>query len=132
MATIFSRHLFDLKFDKLITIGSPVIGQRIYDEFLMAINAPTSLSKYINDYIIKHFGLDFGGISSADLIKDMPPFPMLAVHDRDDKDAGIEHVEYLLKQVPAVESHITSGLGHTRILRNAEVIDRIKTFLAKN
>ena len=129
LATIFSRNMFELDYNKLVTIGSPVIGQRIYEDFLNAVNAPASLANYINEYIIENFDVDFGKISSADLLNNMEKFPMLAVHDRDDQDAAFAHLEFLRDRVPHVEIMVTTELGHTRILRNAEVISRVKDFL---
>ena len=68
-------------------------------------------------------------MTSSALLNGMDPFPMLAIHDRDDAEATFAHLEHLMEHVPQVETIATSGLGHTRILRNQEVIEKVKDFL---
>ncbi len=94
------------------------------------VNLPISLSTHINEYIIKHFDVDFAQMTSADLLNEMEKFPVLAIHDRDDKDAVFEHLEFMKNTAPHVETFVTEGLGHNRILRNEEVIERIRQFLS--
>ena len=56
--------------------------------------------------------------------------PALVVHDRDDRETTWDEGASIARTWPAAELHTTSGLGHRRILRDAEVIDRVTAFVA--
>jgi hypothetical protein len=65
-------------------------------------------------------------------VKYLPsPVDLLLVHDEDDKEVGPQHPEALLKVYPAAKLIKTSGLGHTRILRDDAVIREVVTFISK-
>jgi len=48
--------------------------------------------------------------------------PLLAIHDRDDREVRLEEVEHLVAAWPEAELLVTTGLGHRRILRAPEVL----------
>ncbi len=55
--------------------------------------------------------------------------PLLALHDRDDREIHLAEVERLVGAWPAAELVVTEGLGHRRILRDPAVIDRVLEFV---
>ena len=50
--------------------------------------------------------------------------PLLVVHDRDDAEVPAEHGERLVASWPGAHAHFTRGLGHRRILRDPQVVER--------
>ena len=50
---------------------------------------------------------------------------VLVVHDREDLDVPVADAEAIAEANPAVDLQITNGLGHHRIARHADVIDRV-------
>jgi pimeloyl-ACP methyl ester carboxylesterase len=58
-----------------------------------------------------------------------PTSSLLVIHDRDDRDVSIAEGEALVAAWPGAELWLTSGLGHRRILRDAEVIRRAIEFV---
>ena len=54
---------------------------------------------------------------------------VLIIHCRDDEDAGVSESIQLNTMVDGSELYIASGLGHRRILRDAEVVSRVVDFL---
>ncbi len=55
--------------------------------------------------------------------------PALFIHDRDDRETRFEGGVALAKTWPDARLHVTSGLGHRRILRSSEVIQCTIDFL---
>jgi pimeloyl-ACP methyl ester carboxylesterase len=56
--------------------------------------------------------------------------PTLLVHDLDDRVIPIDHVEALLRVLPAARLLLTRGLGHRRVLADAEVARKVSDFVA--
>ena len=56
-----------------------------------------------------------------------PPGELLIVHDRDDREVPFSHAERLASAWPA-DSVATTGLGHRRVVRDADVIRRVVAF----
>jgi hypothetical protein len=54
----------------------------------------------------------------------------LWIHDKNDKITPLSDVEPLMhKNLSHIEYMITSGLGHSRIYKEEEVIEKLVTFL---
>jgi pimeloyl-ACP methyl ester carboxylesterase len=56
--------------------------------------------------------------------------PTLLIHDQEDGEIPFEHSVALFRAAPYAEMHATCGLGHHRLLGNAEVISRVLRFVA--
>jgi pimeloyl-ACP methyl ester carboxylesterase len=54
---------------------------------------------------------------------------LLVIHDRADREVGFDHGEQLAALWPNAQLHLTDGLGHRRILRDADVIARTVAFV---
>jgi pimeloyl-ACP methyl ester carboxylesterase len=57
--------------------------------------------------------------------------PLLLVHDRDDRDVAVEDARAIVAAWPRATLVETSGLGHSGILRDRVVIERVAAFLAE-
>lgn len=55
---------------------------------------------------------------------------MIVIHDRRDREVGFEHAERVAAALDASDLVATSGLGHRRILKDPDVIDRVTRWLA--
>ncbi|MFC7621828.1 alpha/beta fold hydrolase [Microlunatus sp. GCM10028923] len=60
----------------------------------------------------------------------VPRPPTLIIHDRGDRDTPYREGERLAERWPATEFVGTDGLGHFRILRDPDVVERSVRFLA--
>lgn len=56
--------------------------------------------------------------------------PLLAIHDADDREVPLAEGEAIAKAWPGASLVATRGLGHSRILRDAEVASRVAAFVA--
>jgi pimeloyl-ACP methyl ester carboxylesterase len=55
---------------------------------------------------------------------------LLIVHDRDDREVPVGHGERLAASWRAAALHLTTGLGHRRILRDDDVIAEVVAFVS--
>jgi predicted alpha/beta hydrolase family esterase len=128
-AVLFSA-MNGLRVAKLINISSPTIGKEIIGTYLTTINASEATRAGFEKYIVTTFGKPFDDFTSSYFIRHLPhPIDLMLVHDNDDKEVNIRHAEALLKLYPSAKLFRTSGLGHTRILKDNGVIQRCVTFV---
>ena len=119
-----------LRVPKLINIASPTIGDEIINTYLRAINGTPSTGAFFKSYMLKTYGRSFDEYTSSHLIlKLTQEMDLLLVHDEDDKEVGLEHPLELKRVYPKAQLFITKGLGHTRILKDENVIKACVTFI---
>ncbi len=56
--------------------------------------------------------------------------PTLVVHDRDDKEVPYDEAERLVASWPQADLVSTTGLGHQRVLRDADIVTLVAIFVA--
>jgi esterase/lipase len=131
-ATLFAAKN-GLPVSKLVNIASPTIGDEIINTYLTAINGSNSTAKYFRNYILKTQGRSFDEFTASYFVKHLPrPVDLLLIHDEKDKEVHVKQAEHLITLYPAARLIKTSGLGHTRILKDDWVIAQCVTFVSGN
>jgi pimeloyl-ACP methyl ester carboxylesterase len=116
---------------KLVNIASPTIGDEVIRTYLRAVNGSWKTGQYFKEYIQETQGKTFDEFSSLHFVQNLPaPVEILAVHDENDKEVDISHAEALVNTYKWATLLRTSKLGHTRILRDEQVIRRCVKFIA--
>ena len=111
------------------------------------ISGPSSMSRVLGRYadllqlpnavrvrLFLRIGRLMGIAEHALDIEQLAPPPgvrFLVVHDRDDKDVPVSDAEAVARHWTDTTLHLTSGLGHTRVLADNPTIQRIVSFLAR-
>lgn len=130
VATLYAA-MNGLPVKKLINIASPTIGDEVIRTYLKAVNGSWSTGLFFKDYIQKTQGRPFEEFSSLYFVQNLPrPVEILLVHDENDKEVDISHAEKLVNIYHWANLIRTKKLGHTRILRDDQVIRRCVTFIA--
>lgn len=115
---------------KLINISSPTIGDEIIATYLRAIQGSPATGTYFKDYVLRTYGKPFDQYTALYFIRNLPaPLPLMLVHDANDREVSLAHAEALIRVYPSAKLFRTEGLGHTRILKDNEVIKACETFI---
>lgn len=118
---------------KLINIASPTIGDEIINTYLKAIGGSEKTKNFFKIFIQKKYGEPFDTFTALEIIKHIKqPLELLLVHDEKDYEVSMEHPLALCRAYPSARLLKTSGLGHTRILKDDGVIEEIVTFIRGN
>lgn len=129
VAALYSA-MHGLPVRKLVNIASPTIGDEVIKTYLMAVNGSWSTGEFFKKYVKRTTGKTFDEFSALHFVRHLPAnVDLLLVHDENDKEVSIRQAEALLKAYPYAHLIRTKKLGHTRILKDEEVIRRIVTFL---
>ena len=119
-----------LEVDRIITISTPTVGQDIIDEYLRRINGSARVGRYLRKRIMEMTGKSFDDFTAETTARSLPKsVDYLIIHDKDDPEAPINHAEIVAKAAPHAKTFYTETLGHTRILRNPAVVERITSFV---
>ena len=119
-----------LNVPKLINISSPTIGDEIIGTYLTTIGASEATGLAFKKHIVDTYGSPFDHYTASYFVQHLPhPIDLLLVHDETDKEVNIRNAEALLKLYPSARLVRTNGLGHTRILKDDEVIKTCVTFV---
>lgn len=114
----------------LVNIASPTIGQEIINTYLKAVNGSVKTGEAFKKYLLKKYGKPFEAFSSLEFIKHVPSdFKLLLVYDENDHEVTLDHPRALMKLFPRAEFIQTRELGHTRILKDDNVIRSVVTFI---
>jgi pimeloyl-ACP methyl ester carboxylesterase len=101
-------------------------GERIRTGFLRVLEK--RVSRLMSDFDVPALlaGVDAGRASSG-----RPLPPLLIVHDLKDREVPVRAGQSLARQWAGAEFQTTSGLGHNRILVDAETVGRVAAFVTR-
>ncbi|MCD9015337.1 alpha/beta hydrolase [Parachryseolinea silvisoli] len=119
-----------LPIKKLINISSPTIGDEIINTYLRAIQGSPATGTFFKEYVLRAYGKPFDEFTALHFIRHLPtPLSLMLVHDANDREVSLAHAEALIREYPSAKLLRTEGLGHTRILKDNEVIHACETFI---
>lgn len=118
---------------KLINIASPSIADRIIQSYLKVIGGSLKVGERFKKLVREKYGKSFEEFTALELIRKVPAdFKFMIVHDKDDREVDIIHVQELVKVYTSARLELTSGLGHNRILKDELVILSCLAFIKEN
>lgn len=99
--------------------------------FAEHVGLTAAVQERVRDMFVQRYGgrFDWGRMSVVEMAR-MARLPTLLVHDESDVEIPFEHGLALASALPGAQFKATRGLGHHRVLRNAEVIRRLVAFVA--
>ncbi|WP_297528441.1 alpha/beta hydrolase [Thiohalobacter sp.] len=111
-----------LALQRCVLVAPPAGPDLLLERFQAMLAIPPAVMADMTRRIAQRFGEDFRErLQVARMLGDRA-CPALIIHDRDDRDAPLTDAEALAAHWARAELMITEGLGHRRILRDAEVI----------
>ena len=130
MAVLNSIKQF-LKVKTAIAIGAGDIITDIIISFLNKLELNLKLVKTMKNYFLKTFNEDIDNYSAHIAAKEVK-IPTLIIHDTEDREVPVSCAHNIRQNLENGELFITNGLGHTRILKDNEVISKIIDFIHNN
>ncbi len=115
---------------RVVCIAPPARLTVLVDSFCRTFRAPAAARAELVRRLQRRFGNDIERQIAADINAADISVPALIIHDRDDTDVPWQQGQLLANAWPGARLLLTRGLGHTRILRNREVIQTSVDFIA--
>lgn len=120
-----------LQLNKLVIIASPSDYYWVIRSFLDFINLSAWAEKKFFRLLEKESKLKFDQLNIAELGTQVQS-KILLVHDKNDKDVPVHNAYVMNSYWPDhSELYITEGLGHRRILKDQDVVQKVTEFIIK-
>lgn len=126
-AALYAAHL-GLPVERVVTIGAPAALRRVLARFAEWMALPAPAADAFLDTVNRHVGVDADEIDVARFAGRFG-FEGLVIHDRDDREVPFAEAQALADAWPAARTLYTRGLGHSRILADAGVVEAATRFL---
>ncbi|NEW78487.1 MAG: alpha/beta hydrolase [Gelidibacter sp.] len=120
-----------LNIKKAIVVGSGDVISDIIKEFVAKIQLKPIMADKIKQHFYNKFGEDIDNYSAYIAAKSVI-IPTLVLHDTEDADVLVSCAHHIRQNLEQGEILITNGLGHSRILKDTKVINRIVEFINRN
>ncbi len=114
---------------KFICIGTPSLSETTLNSFQQRLKASDKVVRHIRSYVQNRYQVKFNDFFVPAFFEDLHSFKMLIIHDQSDRDVSLENATTMHNLFPDSKLLITKNLGHTRILRDTEVIKEVVNFL---
>ena len=121
----------ELNLTNFATIGAANKITIIVNRFVENMSLKPKIAKKVKDYYDKKFNNDIDILSSEKHTKDIK-MPVLVVHDSLDGDVSVRCAFHIRQNLEKGTLLITEGLGHTKILRDKNTVNRIASFIKEN
>lgn len=119
-----------LNLGRAVFVAPPTDLEKFLSLFLRTIGLEQAQREKALNRASRRYALPRGGLSMAhNLSRSRMPF--LVIHDRQDDKASFPEAESFVAALPQGEMLVTEGLGHNRILSDAEVIKATLRFVTR-
>jgi len=116
---------------RVVAFSAPATLEGLVAKFSGTLALSRRTVQVLRDILVRRFGEDMWTRFSAQHMARSVELPALIIHDRDDRDVPWREGEAVARAWPHARFLRTEGLGHSRILRDPQVIDRVVGFLVQ-
>ena len=129
---VLARALRDgLQTERVVCISPPAQLRFLIDSFCETLQVPLAARQNFQARLEARFGKDiYSSISAENNVRELS-IPALIIHDEDDRDVPLEQGRRLLEAWPGARLETTRGLGHRRILRDADTIQKAVDYIRR-
>lgn len=118
-----------LELERAVFVGAPIDPGRWVRYFTKLLSLEPDVEREFRLELARRAGRPPEELHGARLAPKLR-VPLLAIHDEQDREVPASASEALTAAWPGAQLHRTTGLGHQRILRDPDVIERAVAFLA--
>jgi pimeloyl-ACP methyl ester carboxylesterase len=109
-------------------MGSPSAYQRVFAD---ALSIPDPVLERFKINVERRLGFTWPELEIADVSRVADTPPLFIVHDRDDRETSWREGAEIAAAWPDARLITTNGLGHRRVLRDADVAREVVEFFAR-
>ncbi|MDP3359692.1 MAG: alpha/beta hydrolase [Lutibacter sp.] len=126
--TVLNSVKLGLNVKKAVVIGSGDVITDIIKEFVAKLELKPIIVDKIKNHFYRKFGEDIDNYSAYIAAKSVK-IPTFVIHDTEDVEVPVSCAHHIRQNLDQGEILITNGLGHSRILKDSKVINRIVEFI---
>lgn len=120
-----------LSLESVVFVAPPADAYSYFLRFTRALRLPEALAERARAEVERRVGLGFEALDGGRLMPSIAA-PLLVIHDEGDREVPASDGARVVSLAPHARLHPTRGLGHRRVLRDAEVIATAVRFLVRS
>lgn len=120
-----------MKIKALVTIGSGDKTSNILRQFVRNLHLKDSIYPKLQHYLEDKWQVKVDDYASSYVAKKIT-IPTLIIHDTEDGDVPVRYAYDIRQNLQKGAILITSGLGHTKILRDKNIVQKAVDFIIQN
>ena len=122
----------DFLLKKLVLIGVPSNMEEVFQDAFKVMNLPPNAKKHFRKIIGERLGqLPFHIADPEHSLGKANVEEVLVVHDKFDEAVPFESAERVYERWPNVSMLVTQGLGHFKLMKNPQVIQKVVDFIVE-
>lgn len=114
--------------NKLVLISAPSELQDLFNRFHQLMQLSSKARKHFQDYIEETAKIKLNEISLRNILREIQQ-PILVIHDKNDEEVPYEDALKLTEGLKEYDHLFTEGLGHRRILKSEQVLNKVVGFM---
>ena len=115
--------------ERCVLVGAPARPSEYVTRFGEQLRVPPAAIDLMRRRIGERFGVQWRDVDMPLLARQLD-LPALFIHDVDDRDASIDEGREVAANWRGADFHETRGLGHRRVLRDPEVVERVVSWIS--
>ncbi|MEZ4850154.1 MAG: alpha/beta fold hydrolase [Bacteroidia bacterium] len=124
-ASAFTLSEYPVEVEKLIMIASPVYGSHMFEQICATLGVPAQLQNRLFEALKERFERPIESFNLVDLSQPIKAREIHYLYDEGDEMVSHNDVEKLFKAKPYINAKSFNGVGHFKMPRNEEVIERV-------
>ncbi len=116
-------------FKKMVIIGAPDSIRNIFHRFIELMELKPDITQRLINIFEEVTGKKMEEFHGSNLAKKID-IPVLIVHDENDNEVPLKDAVNNVKNLSKGQIYATKGLGHSRILKDDEVVKNVMHFLS--
>jgi pimeloyl-ACP methyl ester carboxylesterase len=127
LCSVSGNKMMQKQVKSIVTIAAPQSPEELTKDFVMQFGFREKSVDTFGKIISRRKKVDFFSFTPKKYGPQLG-MPILVLHDEEDPDVPVEHAKAISKSLKNKTLKISKGLGHHKILRDAEVIEQILNF----
>ncbi len=115
-----------------VGISAPANVEGLLEKFARALDMPKPVNERLHSRFVHDFGEDILLRFSTEENAKKLQIPGLIVHDENDPVLPWQEGHIIARAYPGAQFMKTTGLGHSRVLRNAQVVGAVVDFIKQS
>ncbi len=120
---------FEQGLKAVVGISPPSDASGLIDKFAEMLCIPESVLRHFRQRLYAEFGHDVAERLAFYRLAEKMQTPALLIHDAHDHDVPLAEGKHMAESWPGAQFMETQHLGHRRILKDAEVIEKAVSFI---
>ena len=118
-----------LQAGRVVCIAAPARVEFLVERFASIMTMPDAVIANLKARLEQRFDANIWEMLATDANAARLDAPALVIHDKDDSSVPWQQGRLIADAWPGAQFVMTQGLGHTRILRDPAVIERVSGFI---